>query len=75
MNKLAQLREMLGFSMRQMAALFKLDEKNGADNIRKIIAGKSQISGPLSMLVDQMLPLAEAINEAKKTKKGAKNDE
>ncbi len=66
-QKLSRLRHLLGFSMRQMAALFKITSPNGADTIRKIIDGKSRLSGPMSILVEQMLPIAEAIDAARKT--------
>ena len=53
--KLKLARHSMGFSINDMAAALRLSEANGGTTIRKMEAGKVNITGPIMVAVDAML--------------------
>jgi hypothetical protein len=54
-DKLKLARYRMGFSINDMAAALRLSEANGGTTIRKMEAGKINITGPIMVAVDAML--------------------
>jgi hypothetical protein len=53
--KLKLARNRMGFSINDMAAALRLSPANGGTTIRKMEAGKINITGPIMVAVDAML--------------------
>ena len=53
--KLKQARQALGYSLTDMADALRLSGTTGPTTIRKMEAGKVNISGPVSVAVEAML--------------------
>ena len=54
-EKLKLARNHMGFSVNEMAEALRLSPANGGTTIRKMEAGKINITGPISVAVDAML--------------------
>jgi transcriptional regulator with XRE-family HTH domain len=54
-EKLKLARNHMGFSVNEMADALRLSPANGGTTIRKMEAGKINITGPISVAVDAML--------------------
>jgi DNA-binding XRE family transcriptional regulator len=54
-EKLKLARNYMGYSVNDMAAALRLSPENGGTTIRKMEAGKINITGPISVAVDAML--------------------
>jgi DNA-binding XRE family transcriptional regulator len=54
-EKLKLARNYMGYSINDMAAALRLSPENGGTTIRKMEAGKINITGPISVAVDAML--------------------
>jgi DNA-binding XRE family transcriptional regulator len=54
-SKLKLARTYLGYSLTDMADALRLSPTTGATTIRKMEAGKVNITGPISVAVDAML--------------------
>jgi hypothetical protein len=54
-SKLKLARTYLGYSLTEMADALRLSPTTGATTIRKMEAGKVNITGPISVAVDAML--------------------
>jgi hypothetical protein len=54
-EKLKLARNYMGFSVNEMADALRLSPANGGTTIRKMEAGKINITGPISVAVDAML--------------------
>ena len=54
-EKLKLARNYMGYSINDMAAALRLSPENGGTTIRKMEAGKVNITGPISVAVDAML--------------------
>ena len=65
--KLKLARNRMGFSINDMAAALRLSPANGGTTIRKMEAGKINITGPIMVAVDAMLkgydPFEDDYNE------------
>jgi transcriptional regulator with XRE-family HTH domain len=54
-EKLKLARNYMGFSVNEMADALRLSPANGGTTIRKMEAGKINITGPISVAVDAMM--------------------
>jgi DNA-binding XRE family transcriptional regulator len=54
-DKLKLARNHMGYSVNEMADALRLSPANGGTTIRKMEAGKINITGPISVAVDAML--------------------
>jgi transcriptional regulator with XRE-family HTH domain len=54
-EKLKLARNHMGFSVNEMADALRLSPANGGTTIRKMEAGKINITGPISVAVDAMM--------------------
>jgi DNA-binding XRE family transcriptional regulator len=54
-EKLKLARHRMGYSINDMAAALRLSPENGGTTIRKMEAGKVNITGPISVAVDAMM--------------------
>jgi transcriptional regulator with XRE-family HTH domain len=54
-EKLKLARNHMGFSVNEMAEALRLSPANGGTTIRKMEAGKINITGPISVAVDAMM--------------------
>jgi hypothetical protein len=54
-EKLKLARHYMGFSVNEMADALRLSPANGGTTIRKMEAGKINITGPISVAVDAMM--------------------
>jgi len=54
-EKLKLARNYMGYSINDMAAALRLSPENGGTTIRKMEAGKINITGPISVAVDAMM--------------------
>jgi DNA-binding XRE family transcriptional regulator len=54
-EKLKLARNYMGYSVNDMAAALRLSPENGGTTIRKMEAGKVNITGPISVAVDAMM--------------------
>ena len=54
-EKLKLARHSMGFSVNEMADALRLSPANGGTTVRKMEAGKINITGPISVAVDAML--------------------
>jgi transcriptional regulator with XRE-family HTH domain len=54
-EKLKLARNHMGYSVNEMADALRLSPANGGTTIRKMEAGKINITGPISVAVDAML--------------------
>jgi transcriptional regulator with XRE-family HTH domain len=54
-EKLKLARHSMGFSVNEMADALRLSPANGGTTVRKMEAGKINITGPISVAVDAMM--------------------
>jgi hypothetical protein len=54
-EKLKLARNYMGFSVNEMADALRLSPANGGTTVRKMEAGKINITGPISVAVDAMM--------------------
>jgi DNA-binding XRE family transcriptional regulator len=54
-DKLKLARNHMGYSVNEMADALRLSPANGGTTIRKMEAGKINITGPISVAVDAMM--------------------
>ena len=54
-EKLKLARHYMGFSVNEMADALRLSPANGGTTVRKMEAGKINITGPISVAVDAMM--------------------
>jgi transcriptional regulator with XRE-family HTH domain len=54
-EKLKLARHSMGFSVNEMADALRLSPANGGTTVRKMEAGKVNITGPISVAVDAMM--------------------
>jgi DNA-binding XRE family transcriptional regulator len=54
-EKLKLARNYMGYSVNEMADALRLSPANGGTTIRKMEAGKINITGPISVAVDAMM--------------------
>jgi hypothetical protein len=54
-EKLKLARNHMGFSVNEMADALRLSPANGGTTVRKMEAGKINITGPISVAVDAMM--------------------
>ena len=54
-EKLKLARNHMGYSVNEMADALRLSPANGGTTVRKMEAGKINITGPISVAVDAML--------------------
>jgi hypothetical protein len=54
-EKLKLARNYMGFSVNEMADALRLSPANGGTTVRKMEAGKVNITGPISVAVDAMM--------------------
>jgi transcriptional regulator with XRE-family HTH domain len=54
-EKLKLARNHMGFSVNEMAEALRLSPANGGTTVRKMEAGKINITGPISVAVDAMM--------------------
>jgi DNA-binding XRE family transcriptional regulator len=54
-DKLKLARNHMGYSVNEMADALRLSPANGGTTVRKMEAGKINITGPISVAVDAML--------------------
>jgi len=54
-EKLKLARNYMGYSVNEMADALRLSPANGGTTIRKMEAGKVNITGPISVAVDAMM--------------------
>jgi transcriptional regulator with XRE-family HTH domain len=54
-EKLKLARNHMGFSVNEMAEALRLSPANGGTTVRKMEAGKVNITGPISVAVDAMM--------------------
>jgi DNA-binding XRE family transcriptional regulator len=54
-EKLKLARNYMGYSVNDMAAALRLSPENGGTTVRKMEAGKVNITGPIMVAVDAMM--------------------
>jgi DNA-binding XRE family transcriptional regulator len=54
-DKLKLARNRMGYSVNEMADALRLSPANGGTTVRKMEAGKVNITGPISVAVDAMM--------------------
>jgi DNA-binding XRE family transcriptional regulator len=54
-DKLKLARHRMGYSVNEMADALRLSPANGGTTVRKMEAGKVNITGPISVAVDAMM--------------------